>query len=35
MPICKQLAELLSATLTVVSEPNKGAKFSLRLFKKS
>ena len=35
LPICKQLAELLCATLTVVSEPNKGAKFSLRLFKKS
>jgi len=35
LPICKQLAELLNATLTVVSEPNKGAKFSLRLFKKS
>lgn len=35
LPICKQLAELLSAALTVVSEPNKGAKFSLRLFKKS
>lgn len=31
LPICKQLAQLMGAELTLITAPNKGASFKLRL----